>query len=198
MADVVTTEAAARAQTLEDWLRIPEEARAELLFGRIVYQGMPGPRHGRLQARVAASLSDPFDRRRGSGDLPGGWWLTLEVDLSLAGHGVRPDLVGWRRERAPTLPEADARGVVTVVPDWVCEVLSRSTAHIDQGSKRVAYHAAGVGHYWLVDPESRLLTVLEREERGYLVLLVAGPGETVRAPPFHEIELSVGDWFAED
>ena len=41
-----------RRATLAQWLAIPEERRAELINGRIVYQGMPGPVHGRSQGKV--------------------------------------------------------------------------------------------------------------------------------------------------
>jgi len=73
---------------------------------------------------------------------------------------------------------------VTSVPDWICEVLSPRTAAVDQGQKRRAYHEAGVEHDWLIDPTNGTLAVLERAERDYLIVLVAGRDEVVRAPPF--------------
>jgi Uma2 family endonuclease len=38
---------------------------------------------------------------------------------------VVPDLAGWRRERLPHLPKA---AFFSLAPDWICEVLSPSTA----------------------------------------------------------------------
>lgn len=180
--------------TLADWLAIPEEQRAELIDGRIVYQGMPGPTHGEVQRRLGARL-DPYARRRGDPEQPGGWWISLEVDMALGGIGCRPDLLGWEREKHPRLPEPDARGLVTAVPTWICEVLSRSTAPVDMGSKRAAYHRAGVAWYWLADPHNRTLTVLQRTEPDYLVALVAGPGERVRAQPFAHVDVDVDALF---
>lgn len=182
-----------RRATLQDWLAIPEERRAELIDGRIVYQGMPGPVHGRAQGGVIALLRGPYDRRRGSADRPGGWWISMEVDMELAGMGCRPDVLGWRRDKHAALPEPDDRGVVTAVPDWICEVLSRSTAHVNLGDKRLGYHRAGVTHYWLLNPHNEILTVLEWTAQGYLVALVAGRGDTVHAPPFDAITLDVSE-----
>src|SRR5262249_365220 len=70
-----------RRAPIEEWLAIPEERRAELIEGRIVYQAMPGPVHGRTQGRIVGLVSGPYDRRAGGGDAPGGWWISMEVDM---------------------------------------------------------------------------------------------------------------------
>ncbi len=189
---------AARRVTIEEWLAIPEEKRAELIAGVIVYQGMPGPKHGEAQGMTFALVGVPFGRRPAGSSRPGGWWISQEVDMELGEMGCRPDILGWRRDRQPTLPEPDARGLVTAVPDWICEVLSRSTASIDQGKKRRAYHRAGVAHYWLLDPGNRTLTVLERVDRDYLVVLAAGVDEVVCAPPFDAVEMAVAEMFGDE
>jgi Uma2 family endonuclease len=187
-----------RRATIESWLAIPEERRAELIDGRIVYQGIPGPVHGRAQSKVAGRLSDPYDRRAGSGGLPGGWWISIEVDLDIAGLGCRPDVLGWRRDRHTALPTPNQQGVVTVAPDWICEVLSEKTAHVDMGEKRVGYHRARVEHYWLLDLFNGTLTVLQWTPAGYLVNLVAGRGNVIRAAPFDTIEIDVGLLLGDD
>jgi Uma2 family endonuclease len=122
----------------------------------------------------------------------------MEVDLEISGLGCRPDLLGWRRDKHPVMPAPDRRGVVTVAPDWICEVLSPSTAHVDMGDKRLGYHRAGVAHYWLLDPGNGTLTVLRWTAEGYLVALVAGRHETVRTAPFEEVEIEVGNLFGDD
>ena len=184
--------------TIEEWLAIPEERRAELIDGRIIYQGMPGPRHGQAQGKTFAAVDGPFGRRPDGSGRPGGWRISQEVDLEIATLGCRPDILGWRRDRFPRMPEPDARGVVTAVPDWICEVLSPRTASIDQGKKRRAYHTAGVEHYWLVDPTNGTLTVLARAEQDYLIVLVAGRDEVVRAPPFDAVDIAVGEILGEE
>ena len=200
--------AGAHRATVEDWLRIPEEKRAELIDGRIVYHAFPGVKHGNTQGRLSRLLY-PYDRRRTAGagggggaggppDSPGGWWLSQEVDLLLDGVGCRPDVVGWRRDRLARVPQPNSQGVITDVPDFICEVLSPSTARYDNVQKQNAYFKAGVPHYWLVDPDSRLLTVLERTERGYLILLNAGPAQTVRAVPFEGVEIPVDELFLDE
>lgn len=87
---------------------------------------------------------------------------------------------------------------VRVRPDWVCEILSPSTAHRDVGDKLHAYHRAGVGHYWVVDPEHETQTVHRWHEQGYLVAQTAGRGERIRAERFEAIELQVGLLFGDE
>ncbi len=44
-----------------------------------------------------------------------------------------------------------------LAPDWVCEVLSPSTAGLDRVKKLAVYLKDGVTHlWWLVDPDSVL------------------------------------------
>lgn len=193
---------AERRATIEDWLRIPEEKRAELIDGRIVYHTFPDLKHGDTQAQISHFLR-PYRGRTGGGGAGraaelGGWWLSQEVDIALADIGCRPDVIGWRRTNHARVPRPDARGVITETPDFVCEVLSPSTARYDQGEKRDAYFRAGVPWYWLVDPTLRTLTVLERTDRGYLIVRVAGPGETVRAAPFETVEIPVDELFLDE
>ena len=40
----------------------------------------------------------------------------------------------------------------TLAPDWVCEVLSKSTAKIDKSEKLPVYAEHHVSQGWLVDP----------------------------------------------
>ncbi len=74
--------------TIAEWLAVPEERRAELIDGRIVDQGMPGPAHGRAQGNVFGALGPRFDRRKGDEQRPGGWWLSIEVDMELGGMAL--------------------------------------------------------------------------------------------------------------
>ena len=96
------------------------------------------------------------------------------------------------------VPTPDARGVVVEVPDWICEVLSPSTADVDTGRKREAYHRAGVAFYWLADPERRSLTVLRWMDEGYVIAAVVAAGERARLAPFDVIEFDVDDVFVDE
>jgi Uma2 family endonuclease len=60
----------------------------------------------------------------------------------------------------------DARGV-RGAPDWLAEVLSRSTARHDKSVKIPAYERAGVREVWLIDPIARTLSIYRLEKGRY-------------------------------
>lgn len=188
---------ARRRSTVADWLAQPEEKGAEFISGQIVYKALPSPEHGRAQCKLGELLG-PFDCRPGGATRPGGWWVATEVDMMLGGEGVRPDLLGWRRDRVLSLPQARPGGAVTERPDWIAEVRSSSTASRDLGDKLTLYHAAGVPHYWVVDPQNRTLLVYRWLPDGYVVALGAGSDKAVRAEPFEALELRVGLLFGDE
>lgn len=190
------TSAAKRSATLEDFLAIPEEERFhELVDGEIVRKADPSGEHGGSQSGVVGWLQWPFQRPPGRGG-PGGWWFGTEVEVLLStGDVVRPDVVGWRRENVPERPTGFP---VRHRPDWICEILSPTNASHDRVKKLRIYHRAQVGHYWMVDPREESLLVMRWSEPGYVTVLAAGRGDTVRAEPFEAIELEVGTLFGDD
>ena len=207
------TEPAKPKATLADLLAIPEEDRRhEIIDGVLVEKQAATGRHGQAQARLARGLG-PYDRRPG-GRSPGGWWLAVEVEVLFEETQIlRPDVLGWRRERLPAVP---AEFPTTVRPDWVCEILStaracpRPAAPPNGGAdpstnkrndlilKKRAYHRAGVGHYWIIDPIEETLAVYRWHADGYVEVLIAERNDRVRAEPFDAIEVRLGVLFGDD
>src|SRR5262245_53926854 len=104
-------------------------------------------RCGTLRARPSSACGQHSYRRR-SLDEPELQLIDLEP--------IVPDLADWRVERMPTLPET---AHLNRAPDWICEVLSRSTEAIDRHKKLPLYAKHGVRHVWLVDPIAKALEV---------------------------------------
>jgi Uma2 family endonuclease len=173
--------------TVADLLAIPEEERFhELLDGELVRKAAPSGEHGGAQADLVGSLGPMFGHPPGGG-VPGGWWFATEVEIQLAEDVCRPDVVAWRREKAPQRP----RGApVRLVPDWVCEILSTNRRN-DLVRKKHIHHRARIAHCWIIDPEQGTLAVNRWHPDGYLEVLAAQSGQLVRAEPFDAIELSV-------
>ena len=107
-----------------------------------------------------------------------------------------PDLAGWRRERMPRTPK-DHR--FTVVPDWVCEVLSPSSARTDRTIKMDIYAREGVSYVWLVDTAARTVESYGLEGAKYVRLACNAGDATPRIAPFEAIELELKFlWDAEE
>ena len=181
--------------TIADWLAQPEESRLELIDGEFVEKAAPTIQHGIAQTSTGGSISGAFHRKSGGGGKPGGWWIATEVDLVLDERGYRPDLVGWRRARMPTLPHERP---ITLRPDWLCEIVSESNRATDTVTKLRRYHQAGVPHYWILDQVDRTLTVYRHAQDGYLVALRAEAHEHVRAEPFDATQIHVAVLLGDD
>ena len=183
--------AAKRQASYEDLLAVPGHLVAEIIHGTLVTNPRPAAPHALASSVLGGELGPPFHRGRGG---PGGWVLLDEPELHLpGGHVLVPDLAGWRRERMPVIPEAAA---FELAPDWVCEVVSPSTASIDRSDKTPIYAHESVGHVWLVDPLVRTLEVYRLDGETYRVLGTWRDEARVRAEPFDAIELELGALWA--
>jgi len=182
--------------TLEEFVSARAAGRiVELIRGEIIEKGAPSAEHAAVETRLGARL-EPYNRRHGVPG-PGGWWILAKGELAYPGtHEVfRHDLCGFRRDLHPEQP---AGMPMRQRPEWVCEVLSRSSARVDLVKKQRTLHAHGVEHYWIIDPDAETLAVFHHKPAGYLLALASTTGETVRAEPFEEIELVLGDLFARE
>jgi len=177
----------ARERTLYEILEsLPDGCTGEILAGTLHVNPRPSARHIRVGSKLGARLDSPFDS---GDDGPGGWWILdepevhfiVDVELSV------PDLAGWRRERMPKLPE-DHR--FHVVPDWICEIASPSTAGVDRTVKLPIYAAYGVRHVWLVDPVKRIIESLENVDGAWHAVGVAEGRIALRLPPFDAVAVA--------
>lgn len=176
---------ARRHASYEDLLRVPDHLVAEIVNGELVTSPRPAAPHARAASTLSGELYGPFDRGKGG---PGGWLILYEPELHLHGNVLVPDLAGWRRERMPEMPEAAA---FELPPDWVCEVLSPSTASLDRADKMPIYLREGVAFVWLVDPALRMLEVFKLEASSYRLLGVWRDAAEVRVEPFDAFALSL-------
>lgn len=135
--------------TYADLQALPDDHnRYELIDGELLVSPAPNTAHQRAVVRLilllAAAcpaghevLTAPFD------------WLVDDVNV------FEPDVLVVRVD---DLTERN----LPVPPVLAVEVLSPSSRARDLVRKRAAYERAGLDHYWLVDPASPSVTVLER------------------------------------
>ncbi|WP_437753102.1 Uma2 family endonuclease [Sorangium sp. So ce1389] len=182
-----------RRATYADLEAVPPHKVAELVRGTLHVFPRPAPKHARASSGLGAELTGPFDHGKGG---PGGWWILDEPELHFpdpdapgAIDALVPDLAGWRRERMPELPET---AYFALAPDWICEVLSPSTASFDRDEKMPVYAREGVRHAWLVDPIARTLEVYALgQDRCWGLAAVHRDAAHVRVEPFDAIELDL-------
>jgi Uma2 family endonuclease len=175
-----------RPATYEDILRLSENLVGEIVNGDLVVSPRPAPAHARASSSLTIGIGGPFDHGRGG---PGGWVILDEPELHLGSHVLVPDLAGWRRERMPTLPTT---AWFELPPDWICEVLSVSTAIVDRTQKQEIYRRQGIPWMWFVDPAARTIEALSNAENGWVVVGSFGGSTEVRIPPFDAVAIDIG------
>ena len=171
--------------TYADLEALPENVIGELIDGELFTSPRPSSLHAIAEAGFVEELRGRFQSGRGG---PGGWWILPEPELRLGTDVLVPDLAGSRRER---LPEKPTIAHFTLVPDWVCEILSPSNALLDRVKKLPKYAEHGVRHLWLADPAPKTLDafVLENGRWSLLKSFVGGIKATI--PPFDAIEIDL-------
>lgn len=177
-------------QTLYEQLAaLPEGLTGEILNGQLQTQPRPTGPHARVEAELACDLVGSYGRGRGG---PGGWWILVEPEIHFVTDRevAVPDLAGWRKERMPRIPEGHR---FEVVPDWICEILSPSTASKDREVKMPIYAHYSVAYAWLVDPRRRTLETYGLEDGAWQPLANASGEDRLAVAPFDALVLDLSN-----
>lgn len=177
-----------KVATYQDLFNIPDNEVGEILGGELIAHPRPAPKHVRAASVLGARLLTQFDSKPDGEE--GGWLILFEPECHLNADIVVPDIAGWRKTTMPGLPETAWFGIR---PDWVCEVISPSTAKFDKGIKREIYAREEVGHYWMVDPIAKMIEVFELDEGRWVLVAAVSDDQIVHLPPFEVLpfDLSV-------
>ena len=153
-----------------------DPSRYELYDGQPVALASPSDIHQRISMSLSVQLGGyllgkkcrvyaaPFDVRlfEEKSDSPQSVKTVLQPDLSVV---CDPDKV-------------DRHGIHGA-PDMVIEILSPATARSDRIVKYDLYQQAGVREYWIVDPETRTVSVHTLEDGAYYSAVVYTAGMSV-------------------
>jgi Uma2 family endonuclease len=174
-----------RPITYADIEALPANKVGEILADELVVMPRPGPAHASACVSLLGELFGPYGRGRGG---PGGWRILMEPELHLRRDVIVPDIAGWRLERLPELPET---AFFELVPDWVCEIVSPSTATYDRVAKRRIYAREGVLFYWMVDPIAQTVETLRLEDGRWVDGGSWSEDSKAAIAPFEAIELDL-------
>lgn len=181
-----------RPATYDDLVKVPDNMVAEIVDDELYASPRPATRHAHASSALGVFITGPYHYGRGG---PGDWWILPEPELHFGKNVLVPDFAGWRRSRMPQFPDA---AYVSLAPDWVCEILSPSTARLDRAKKLAVYAREAVAHAWLIDPVLRTLEVLRLEAGRWTILATFADREAVRAEPFTNTELELGELWPDE
>lgn len=140
--------------SFQEWRELPAKPKSEWVDGEAVVSPPASFAHQMASFRLTTLLHVA---------LPG-LVVVQDVGVELPNNRVRvPDILVL--ERAPE------GFLVTDPPRLVVEILSPSTRGEDTVRKSGEYATAGIGQYWLLDPELRALDVYANTSGGWTPLL---------------------------
>ena len=141
--------------TLDDYLALPDDIRAELIDGVIFLMSAPGTLHQALSGMIFNTILSYIKNHRGT-CIP----FSAPTDVQLDCDDktiVQPDVfIVCDRSKITPLRIFGA-------PDFIIEILSPSTWEKDMFIKGRKYKNAGVREYWLIDPKRKVVLVYRFE-----------------------------------
>ena len=112
---------------------------------------LPGRKHQQLLLSLSRSIADYIDSNHGS----------CEVDIAPFAVFLNADDKNYVEPDISVIcdpKKLNDKGCVGA-PDWIIEIVSPGSRHMDYYTKLFKYRTAGVREYWIVDPDKDRVTV---------------------------------------
>ena len=146
----------AKGYTEEDYYKLPEKVRAELIDGQFYYMAAPSRIHQKILMELSGTIRDYMKSGKGSCEVyPAPFAVKLYQDKTTI---VEPDI-----SVICNVDKLTDRGC-TGAPDWVVEIVSPSNSSHDYIRKLNLYADSGVREYWIVNPDKKSIYVYYLEE----------------------------------
>ncbi len=141
--------------TYEDYLKLDDDKRYEVIKGRLEEMPSPTPWHQRILKTMLLIFENWV---KGKGEI-----FPSPIDIVLSGDVVlQPDIVYISKERLGIIGDKAIMGA----PDLVVEIVSPSTTRRDTVVKKRIYEEFGVKEYWVVYPDEKAIEVWVLGEGG--------------------------------
>lgn len=141
--------------TIDDIYALPDGKRAELIDGTIYYMAPPTRKHQEIAGELFGTIREYIKSKKGCCKP---YIAPFAVFLSENDRNyVEPDICVICDPR-----KLHDKGCIGA-PDWIIEIVSPSSRHMDYYKKLFQYRTAGVREYWIVDFERNLVTVYDFE-----------------------------------
>ena len=184
-----------RFTTFEEYLQYDDNSEKlyELFNGELVEV----PPESGINFQIANRLFLVFalmlgtDRVRGHG---------LELEVRGEPKNRYPDLTIIREEHIQQLSKRNTIRLNMTPPLLVIEVVSPGEIQRERDyiAKRMQYQDYGIPEYWIVDPQTQTILVLELRGDSYLEVGNFSNEDLVQSPGFSELKLKVSEVFGQN
>ena len=157
----------------------PPGVRLELVNGEIAVAPSATPEHSNSDVELIFLIKQHVNEH----DLG---IVLRDLDTPLDMFNVRrPDLLFFSHARANLVTSKVLKGP----PDLCVEIISPSSSTIDRVDKFEQYRAAGVPHYWILDPLARLLEGFSLQDNLYVSSGEGRNHDVITLPPFPKLKI---------
>jgi Uma2 family endonuclease len=134
---------------------LPDGERAELIDGVVYDMATPNSIHQEISFQLSFSLGTYIKSKNGPCKI---FYAPFAVYLNKDNKTyVEPDIsVICDKDK---IDDKGCNGA----PDFIIEIVSQSTKHMDYGIKLFKYRSSGVREYWIINPISRTINVFDFE-----------------------------------
>lgn len=173
--------------TEQDYFNLPDSNRLiELSEGEVFILPPPSYEHQHTLGNFYTILTT-FVRQNNLG-------LTVFAPLAVRlwpGKIREPDVMFYSEAHRDRLG-----GTVSGVPDMVAEVVSPGSRKADRHDKFYEYAQAGIGEYWLIEPEKETVEIFALVDGVYELVVQAGAGQVAQSRLLAGFEVEVTAVFA--
>ena len=131
--------------TVQDYCALPDDVRFELIDGVLIYMDSPHINHQLISGEIYYQISKFIHENKGKCKV---FYAPVDVILDKDDKTcVQPDIGIFCDNNL-----ISDKGTLYGAPDFVLEIISKSTSQKDYKLKLNKYKNAGVREYWIVDP----------------------------------------------
>ncbi len=173
--------------TADDYRLMPETGpRYQLIEGELYMAPAPRRYHQDISRNLEFILQNYLGRN------PIGTLYYAPFDVYLTEHNVfQPDVLFVANARRSILTDEGAEGA----PNFIVEILSESTAHLDRQPKRKIYATTGVEELWLIDPAKKTIEIFYLQQDAERPAAVFHSEDVFTSPCFPGLEIRADEVF---
>ena len=109
------------------------------------------------------------------------------INFEFAVHNYEPDIVYYIPEKAEYIN--DDTSLYSIIPDFVVEILSKSTKKNDRGIKFQTYQKHGVREYWIIEPVKQIIEQYLLINNKYQEPIIYELGDTIESKIIKNFEI---------
>ena len=178
-----------KRKSFREW--ITADIKAEFINGEIIVHSPVMKRHWKANDLLSRLLSVYVDENN-LGEIG-----TEKVMIALSRNDYEPDIVFFSKKKAAQFTDTQ---VIFPIPDFVVEILSKSTAKNDRTIKKDDYALHQIPEYWIIDPEKQKIEqyILSPNSKKYFPAKIHQSSSYIKSTVIKDFEIPVLAIFNKD